>query len=51
MSHGFGEHSARYGDFLAPALVKDGFLVISHDHGKAILHSKTAATHSMSNRI
>ncbi|KAK3755106.1 hypothetical protein QZH41_017925 [Actinostola sp. cb2023] len=32
VTHGFAEHSARYGDFLVPALVNEGFLVISHDH-------------------
>ncbi|KXJ12223.1 monoglyceride lipase [Exaiptasia diaphana] len=30
--HGFGEHSGRYADFLAPALVKEGFLVTTLDH-------------------
>ncbi|XP_031568670.1 monoglyceride lipase-like [Actinia tenebrosa] len=32
ISHGFGEHSGRYSDFLVPALVAEGFLVFSHDH-------------------
>jgi len=37
VSHGFGEHSQRYANYLVPALVREGFLVISHDHGKTII--------------
>ena len=33
VSHGVGEHCSRYEEF-AHVLAKQGFLVISHDHGK-----------------
>ena len=33
MSHGVGEHCSRYEEF-GSVLARQGFLVVSHDHGK-----------------
>ena len=33
VNHGVGEHCSRYEEF-AQVLAKQGFLVVSHDHGK-----------------
>ena len=35
VSHGVGEHCSRYEEF-AHVLAKQGFLVVSHDHGKFV---------------
>lgn len=36
VSHGVGEHCSRYEDF-AQILAKQGFFVVSHDHGNVLL--------------
>ena len=37
MSHGVGEHCSRYEEF-GSVLARQGFLVVSHDHGKFFIY-------------
>ena len=37
MSHGVGEHCSRYEEF-GNVLARQGFLVVSHDHGKFFIY-------------
>ena len=37
VSHGVGEHCSRYEEF-GSVLARQGFLVVSHDHGKFFIY-------------